>query len=437
VAVAGRVIAHRDAGRLVFVVIRDSSDAIQLFCPASAGQDVLDLAKDLILGDIVGASGEVVTTRTGELSVRPEKLVVLRRPARPLPTKWHGISDVETRYRQRYLDFMTNQEARSILQMRGRILQSLRDTLHDRGFIEVETPILQPIPGGATARPFVSHYEALGVDVYLRVAPELYLKRLLVGGFERIFELGRCFRNEGISTRHNPEFTMLEAYQAYTDYRGMMELAKALVEEAAERTLGKKIVEYQGRTIDVGSPWKVAYFPELVASVAGEEIGPSTSLERARTVAKDLGLDIDESWDVGKIAFQIYDKLCEETLFEPTFVVGFPAEVSPLAKRFADEPFYAQRFEAVIAGRELVNAFTELDDPEEQRKRLEEQALRRAAGDAEAMVMDDDFVRALEYGMPPAGGLGLGVDRLVMLLTNQTSIREVLAFPQLKPEKAP
>lgn len=434
VAVAGRVVAHRDTGKLVFAVVRDRTGTIQLFCPASAGEQVLRTAKDLILGDIVWATGEVVTTKTGELSVLPEKLVVLRRPKRPLPTKWKGLADVEIRYRQRYLDFMTNERSRRVVEARATILESLRNTLKRQGFLEVETPVLQPLPGGAAAKPFVARYEAIDSNVYLRIAPELYLKRLLVAGFERVFEIGRCFRNEGISTRHNPEFTMLEVYQAYGDYRDMMRLAEELVAEAAKATAGTTRLEYQGRPLDLTPPWEVRAFPDVVAEVVGEEIGPQTPLERARTKAAELGVEVDEAWGVGKIAFQIYDKLCEERLHRPTFVVGFPVEVSPLAKRFSDEPFYAQRFEAVVAGRELVNAFTELDDPDEQRTRLEEQARRRAAGDAEAMVFDEDFVRALEYGMPPAGGLGLGVDRLVMLLSDESSIREVLAFPQLKPE---
>ncbi len=432
--VAGRVVAHRDTGKLVFAVVKDGTGTIQIFCPVSVGEENFRLAKDLIIGDIVGAAGEVVTTRTGELSVEPEELVLLTRPKRPLPGKWHGITDVETRYRRRYLDFALNDSARAVLRARARILASLRQTLDERGFVEVETPILQPLPGGAAARPFVAHYDALDTDVYLRVAPELYHKRILVGGIERIYEIGRCFRNEGISTRHNPEFTMLEAYMAFADYTDMMELTQALVAGAAMAWLGRTEVEYEGRVIDLSPPWPRKPLTELVSEAAGEEIGPETPVEQARDVAKSLGLEVDPSWGTGKVAFYIYDKLCEPRLEGPVFVTGFPTEVSPLARPSTTDSFFADRFEAVVAGRELVNAFSELSDPDEQKRRLEEQARRRAAGDEEAMVYDEDFVTALEYGMPPAGGMGLGVDRLVMLLTGNSSIREVLAFPQLRPE---
>ncbi len=436
-SVAGRVVAHRDTGKLVFVVIKDSSGTIQIFCPSSMGESNFRVAKDLILGDIVGAYGEVVTTRTGELSILPDQLVLILRPVRPLPGKWHGITDVETRYRRRYLDFALNDGAREVLRARAQILASLRKTLDSRGFIEVETPILQPLPGGAAAKPFSARYEALDTDVFLRVAPELYHKRILVGGIERIYEIGRCFRNEGISTRHNPEFTMLEAYMAYGDYRDMMELTQTLVREAAVACTGGTSLEYQGKSLDLGAPWDEIPLLELVARATGKEIGPDTPIEDARRIAADLGLEIQPSWGVGRIAFYIYDKLCEEKIDRPTFVTGFPTEVSPLAKPSPENPWLAERFEAVVAGRELANAFSELNDPEEQRRRLQEQARRRAAGDEEAMVYDEDFVTALEYGMPPAGGLGLGVDRLVMLLTDNVSIREVLAFPQLRPEPKP
>ncbi len=434
VRVAGRVVAHRDTGKLVFAVVKDGTGTIQIFCPVSVGEENFRLAKDLILGDIVGAAGEVVTTRTGELSVEPEELVLLTRPKRPLPGKWHGITDVETRYRRRYLDFALNDSARAVLRARARILASLRQTLDERGFVEVETPILQPLPGGAAARPFVAHYDALDTDVYLRVAPELYHKRILVGGIERIYEIGRCFRNEGISTRHNPEFTMLEAYMAFADYTDMMELTQALVAGAAMAWLGRTEVEYEGRVIDLSPPWPQKSLTELVSEVAGEEIGPETPVERARRLAESLGLEVDPSWGTGKVAFYIYDKLCEPQLEGPVFVTGFPTEVSPLARPSETNPFFADRFEAVVAGRELVNAFSELSDPDEQKRRLQEQARRRAAGDEEAMAYDEDFVTALEYGMPPAGGMGMGVDRLVMLLSGNSSIREVLAFPQLRPE---
>lgn len=434
-AVAGRIVAHRDTGKLVFAVVKDGSGTIQIFCPASLGDKTLELAKGLILGDIVGARGEIVTTRTGELSILPDELVLITRPKRPLPGKWHGITDVETRYRRRYLDFATNDDARAVLQTRAKILASLRSTLDDRGFVEIETPVLQPLPGGALARPFVTRYEALDTDVYLRVAPELYLKRVLVGGVERIYEIGRCFRNEGISTRHNPEFTMLEAYMAYADYRDMMDLTQTLVVEAAIACTGKTDVEYQGRTIELGSPWTEVSFLELVAEAAGMEIGPQTPLDDARAAAEALGVETDRSWGAGKIAFQIYDKICQDKLQQPTFVTGFPVEVSPLAKPSPHNPWLVERFEALIAGRELVNAFSELSDPEEQRRRLQDQARNRAAGDEEAMAFDEDFVTALEYGMPSAGGLGMGVDRLVMLMTDNVSIREVVAFPQLRPDR--
>lgn len=435
-SVAGRVTARRDSGKLVFVVLQDSTGRIQLFCSqADLESQSFDLAKGCDLGDWLGATGELVRTRRGELSIRPTEVVLVAKAMRPLPDKWHGVTDTETRYRQRYLDLIVNPDARRILEAKAGVLASLRRHLDSRGFIEVETPVLQPLPGGAAAKPFSARYEALDTEVFMRVAPELYLKRLLVGGIERIFELGRCFRNEGISTRHNPEFTMLEAYQAFADYSDMMELLEELVVGAANDVLGATAIEYDGKPMDLTPPWDRIPLLEAASRAVGRTV--SLDLDRAELVeiAKGEGIEVAPEWGPGKIAFQIYDKVAEGQFWNPTFVVDFPEEVSPLARPHRDKPGLAERFEVVCAGREMANAFSELNDPVLQRERLEAQALRRAAGDEEAMRVDEDFLRALEHGMPPAGGMGLGIDRLVMILSGATSIREALTFPQLRPER--
>lgn len=434
VSVAGRVVARRDSGKLVFVDIQDSSGRIQLFCSRSElDEDSFERAKRCDLGDWLGAEGEVVRTRRGELSVKATLVKLVAKAVRPLPDKWHGVTDTETRYRQRYLDLIVNPEARRALEVKARILASIRKTLDSRGFIEVETPILQPLPGGAAAKPFTARYEALDTDVYMRVAPELYLKRILVGGVERIYELGRCFRNEGVSTRHNPEFTLLEAYQAFADYSDMMELVEAIVSSAAMEVIGATKLTYAGRELDLTPPWD----RRMLLDLASDAVGCELSLEMPRPdlveIAAANGIKVEDDWGPGKIIFQLYDKLAEGEIWGPAFILDFPEEVSPLARPHSTKPGLVERFEAVCAGRELANAFSELNDPNLQRERLEAQARKRSAGDEEAMRLDEDFLTALEHGMPPAGGLGIGVDRLVMLLTNATSIREALTFPQLRP----
>lgn len=435
-SVAGRVVARRDSGKLIFVVLQDSTGRIQLFCSLSElDPDSFAVAKNCDLGDWVGAEGEIIRTKRGELSVKARSVTLVAKAMRPLPDKWHGVTDTETRYRQRYLDLIVNPNARQALETKAKVLASVRRTLADRGFIEVETPILQPLPGGAAAKPFSARYEALDTEVYMRVAPELYLKRILVGGVERIYELGRCFRNEGISTRHNPEFTMLEAYQAFADYSDMMELVEAIVSGAAKDVLGSTHLIYADRELDLTPPWDRIPLMELASEAVGEELSIEMSRDELARIATNNGLEMQADWGPGKILFSIYDKLAEGQIWGPVFVVDFPEEVSPLARPNAGKPGLAERFEAVCAGREMANAFSELNDPVLQRKRLEAQAKKRAAGDEEAMRLDEDFLRALEHGMPPAGGMGLGVDRLVMLLTNAASIREALTFPQLRPEK--
>lgn len=434
VTVAGRLMLRRDQGRLAFGTLRDPSGSIQLFAGVKWTDDFEGFVR-LSLGDWIGATGEVVTTRTGELSVKVDSWVLLAEARRSFGDKFKGISDVDTRYRQRYADLWANEESRRTLLTRSRLISWTRRWLEDQGFVEVETPIFHPIPGGALAKPFVTHHNALDVDLYLRIAPELYLKRLVVGGFERVFEMARVFRNEGLSPRHNPEFTMLELYQAYADYGDMMELTENLVAGAALELLGTTEVGYGGRSLSLAVPWKRATLTSLIEEHAGVAVDLDTPLDELRRVAASLGVEPDGSWGPGKLLLEIYEKTTEAELWGPVFVTDYPKEVSPLARDHRSRPGYVERFEAIVAGRELCNAFSELNDPDEQRARFEAQARARAAGDDEAMVVDADYLRALEYGLPPTGGLGLGMDRLAMLLTGAEAIRDVIAFPTLRPEQ--
>ena len=433
VSVAGRLMLRRDQGRLAFGTLQDATGRIQLFATA-ASTPGFEQFTALSIGDWLGVRGAVMATRRGELSVRVDEWVVLARARRPFPDKWHGLTDPDTRYRQRYVDLWVSDDARDAFARRSQILAGLRRRLTDQGFVEVETPMLHPIPGGAAARPFVTHHEALHADLYLRIAPELYLKRLVVGGMERVYEIGRVFRNEGISTRHNPEFTMLELYWAYADHTDVMELTENLVAGVAAEVCGSTTVAYDGREVDLAPPWRRATMDEVIAEHAGAEVSLDTPRPELAARCDSLGIATEDGWGAGKLLLEIYEKAAEPNLWGPVFVTDYPAEVSPLSRRHRTRPGYAERFEGIVAGRELCNAFTELVDPDEQRSRFEAQAELRAAGDDEAMLVDEDYLRALDYGLPPTGGLGIGVDRLVMLLTDTQAIRDAVLFPTLRPD---
>lgn len=436
VAVAGRMMEKRVMGKASFAKLQDQAGRIQLFVERDrVGPDVYKAFKSWDVGDILGAGGTLFKTRTGELSLRVDSLRLLTKSLRPLPEKFHGLSDQETRYRQRYLDLIVNPDSRHVFNTRRKILKYIRDFLDTLGFIEVETPMLQALPGGATARPFATHYNALGRDFYLRVAPELFLKRLVVGGFERVYEINRNFRNEGVSTRHNPEFTMLEFYQAYADYRDLMDLSENLLRNLSEAVGNGTIVHYQGRDYDFGQAFARLTLREAVArhnpGIDGDRLNDMDYLEG---VAERVGVAPEASWGVGKLQTEIFEKTAEPALLDPTFITEFPLEVSPLARPSDHDPTVTDRFELFIAGRELANGFSELNDPEDQAERFRAQVAAKDAGDQEAMFYDADYVRALEYGMPPTAGEGIGIDRLVMLLTDSASIRDVLLFPHLRPE---
>jgi lysyl-tRNA synthetase, class II len=435
VSVAGRLMLQREHGKLAFGVVQDASGQVQLFVEqARLGAEGYARFNDLDLGDWVGATGEVVTTKRGELSVRVDEVVLLAKSLRPLPAKFHGLKDVEIRYRQRYLDLAMNEDSRKIAAMRPKIVDAIRRFLIGRDFIEVETPMLQPTPGGALAKPFVTHHNALDMDLYLRIAPELYLKRLIVGGMERVFEINRNFRNEGVGVKYNPEFTMLEAYQAYGDYFTMMELLENLVPTVALEVLGTTDHTYLGRRMPLGGPFPRRRLIDLAAEAVGESLDLDMAADKAASIASSHGVGVDPSWGTGKVVLEIYEKLVEPELFEPTFVLDFPREVSPLARPHRDDPRFTEHFDLVIAGMEVGPAYSELNDPVDQRARFEDQARHHAAGDEEAMVVDEAFLAALEHGMPPTGGLGFGIDRFTMILTDSPSIRDVILFPLLRPE---
>ena len=435
VRVAGRMMFKRVMGKASFAKLQDSSGQIQAYLQSNALGEAYEAFKGWDVGDILGVEGPLMRTRAGELSVKAGKVVLLVKALRPLPDKWHGLADTETRYRQRYVDLIVNEDSRRIFERRTQIVRFLRGFLDAQDYMEVETPMMQVIPGGAAARPFRTHHNALGLDMYLRIAPELFLKRLVVGGFERVYEINRNFRNEGLSTQHNPEFTMLELYQAYADFRDLMELVERLFQGLADTLLGTRDVPYQGRTFDLSAPFRRVSIEESIL-----EHNPGLDAARLRDrdylvqVCERLGIEAKPHDGPGKLQIEIFEKTGEHTLEQPTFVHSYPAEVSPLARRNDADPFLTDRFEFFVGGRELANGFSELNDAEDQAQRFRDQAARKTAGDEEAMFYDGDYVRALEYGMPPAAGLGIGVDRLVMLFTDSPSIRDVLLFPHLRPE---
>ncbi len=434
VQVGGRMLTRRIMGKASFATLQDRSGRIQVFVQREGvGDDAYALFKSLDLGDIIGIRGHVFRTKTGELSVKAVELILLTKSLQPLPEKFHGLSDQETRYRQRYVDLIVNEDTRRVFEIRTRVVQFLRGYLGSLDFMEVETPMMQAIPGGAVARPFITHHNALDRQLYLRVAPELYLKRLVVGGFERVYELNRNFRNEGVSTRHNPEFTMLELYLAYADYRTLIDLLENLLRSLAVHVLGTTTVEYQGRQYDLAAPFHRFSVEEVVCHY-NPGIDPArlrdTAYLRERCTA--LGVTVQPAHGAGKLLIEIFEKTAEHRLMEPTFITGYPAEVSPLARRSDADPFLTDRFEFFLCGRELANGFSELNDPEDQAERFRAQVAQKDAGDLEAMFYDSDYITALEYGMPPTAGLGIGVDRLVMFIANQASIRDVLLFPHLR-----
>ncbi|WP_311650643.1 lysine--tRNA ligase [Selenomonas artemidis] len=434
VRIAGRLMAIRGHGKASFSTLNDRTGNIQIYFK----QDVLgekkykEEFKRLDIGDIIGIRGVVFKTRRGEVTVRVEDFDLLSKSLRPLPEKFHGLKDVDTRYRQRYLDLMVNYEVRDTFRKRAKIIRSIRSYLDERDFLEVETPVLSTIAGGAAARPFITHHNALDIDLYLRIATELSLKRLIVGGLDRVYEMGRIFRNEGMDVRHNPEFTSIEIYQAFGDYRDLMEITEGIVRRTAEDVLGTTKITYQGVAIDLGTVRTVS-MNDAVREVTGKDFLSCKTVDEARTMAKEIGVSFEERHGIGGILNAAFEEKVEETLIQPTFITGHPTEISPLAKRNPDDPRITDRFEFFVYGRELANGFTELNDPIDHEQRFIDQLAQREAGDAEAHVMDRDYVTALEYGLPPTGGLGIGIDRLVMLLTDSPSIRDVLLFPTMKP----
>ena len=436
VTVAGRIMLKRVMGKASFATIQDMSGRLQLYVSdGDTGQAAHEAFKHYDIGDIIGASGTLFKTRTGELTVRVRELRLLAKSLRPLPEKFHGLADQEVKYRQRYLDLIVNEDARSKFERRSRLIQSIRNFLVSEGYLEVETPMMQPIPGGAAARPFVTHHNALDMQLYLRIAPELYLKRLVVGGFEKVFEINRNFRNEGISTRHNPEFTMLEFYAAYTDYEYMMEIIPRMLLAAVRDAFGNSTVTYQGREIDFAKPYRRLTITQAIRHYHAEyDDALLSDRDALRSKLDQLGIPYKAHDGLGGLQLTLFENTTESLLFEPTFIVDYPAEVSPLARSNERNPDITDRFELYIAGREIANGFSELNDPDDQAARFRAQVAQKDAGDAEAMHYDADYIRALEYGMPPASGAGIGIDRLVMLLTDSPSIRDVILFPHLRPE---
>jgi len=433
VTVAGRVMTKRGKGKVSFTHIQDVSDQIQLYVRKDEiGEASYEIFKTVDIGDIIGVTGVMFKTNVGELSIQATKFELLSKSLRPLPEKYHGLQDIELRYRKRYLDLITNNESKETFIKRSKIIQLMRQYLNERGFLEVETPMLHTIPGGAAARPFETHHNALDMELYMRIAIELHLKRLIVGGLEKVYEIGRVFRNEGISTRHNPEFTMIELYEAYADYEDIMDLTEELVAYIAEQLHGSTTIQYGEDTIELAPKWKRLHMVDAIKEYVGVDFWGEVSDEEARALAKEHHIEITDNMTYGHIVNEFFEQRVEEQLVQPTFIYGHPVEISPLAKKNKEDERFTDRFELFIVRREHANAFTEINDPIDQRQRFEAQVAERDAGNDEAHLMDEDFLEALEYGMPPTGGLGIGVDRLVMLLTNAPSIRDVLLFPQMR-----
>ncbi len=437
VKMSGRLMALRTHGKASFADVRDMTGLIQLYAKIDLlGEERYEFFTELDMGDIIGFEGEVFKTNRGQISIKIKSFTLLTKSLRPLPEKFHGLKDKEMRYRQRYLDLIMNPEVKENFIIRSKIIRSFRDILEEKKFLEVETPMMHPIPGGANAKPFVTHHNTLDMDLYLRIAPELYLKRLIVGGFDRVYEINRNFRNEGMSYKHNPEFTTLELYQAQADYHDMMDITEELIVKTAKKTLNTTEIDYQGKNIDLSIPWRRITMKELVKKEASFDYDQIENSSQAYNRARELGVKVEkEGLSRGQILYEIFEQLVEENLIQPTFVMDYPIEVSPLAKNKEEDPGFTYRFEAFINGWEIANAFSELNDPFEQENRFKQQVEQREAGDEEAQMMDRDFVRALEYGMPPTGGLGIGLDRLIMLMTNSKSIRDVILFPTMRTEK--
>lgn len=433
VTLAGRVMTKRGKGKVGFTHVQDSTGQIQLYVRKDEiGEEAYEIFKTVDIGDIVGVSGLVFKTKVGELSIQVKEFTLLSKSLRPLPDKYHGLQDIELRYRKRYLDLIMSEESRDTFILRSKVIQAMREHLNEAGFLEVETPMLHTIPGGAAAKPFETHHNALEMELFMRIAIELHLKRLIVGGLEKVYEIGRVFRNEGISTRHNPEFTMIELYEAYADYNDVMELTEDLIAHIAEKVLGTTKIQYNEQEIDLTPRWKRLHMVDSIKEYVGVDFWQETTDEEAKALAKEHGVEITNDMTYGHIVNEFFEQKIEDKLIHPTFIYGHPVAISPLAKKNPEDERFTDRFELFIVGREHANAFTELNDPIDQRARFEAQVAERDAGNEEAHLMDEDFLEALEYGMPPTGGLGIGIDRLVMLLTDSPSIRDVLLFPQMR-----
>lgn len=435
VSLAGRLMSKRGMGKAGFCDLQDRDGKIQLYVKIDdIGAEEYEEFKKFDIGDMVGVKGTVFKTHKGEISIKSQEIVLLAKSLQPLPEKWHGLKDMDLRYRQRYVDLIVNPEVRKTFITRSKIIKSIRKFLDDRGYLEVDTPILNTIPGGAAAKPFITHHNTLDMDMYLRIAPELYLKRLIVGGLEKVYEMGRMFRNEGMSIKHNPEFTMMEVYEAYTDYKGMMELTENLISSVACEVIGTTLISYQGEELNLTPPWNRMTMTEAVMKFTGVDFDSIANDADARNIARDKKVHVKEGMGKGEVLNLMFEEFVEEHLIQPTFITDYPVEISPLTKKKPDKPELTERFELFITGREMANAYSELNDPIDQKERFINQMKKRDAGDEEANMMDDDYVNALEYGMPPTGGLGIGIDRLIMLLTDSYSIRDILLFPTMKPK---